>query len=230
MFLFFNRAIRSVVSWHYLTLINSTTFLFLLTNCMKFLFLPFVVVSLVANGQVQQAVLEANASLPQRYVQLKSTAETYQDYKVIKEVKLDEFWKGVMDSVKRLKLEVKQANQSISKLNHDIKAAGEKVDSVQASVAGLVHDSQHISFFGIGFTKWFFNILFLVVTGVLVFFIIALLGRARLVNQSIKEKSESLTLLTEEFDQYKRKSLEKEKKLSRELQTERNKLLELKRA
>jgi hypothetical protein len=50
-----------------------------------------------------------------------------------------------------------------------------------------------------------------------------------LVNQSIKEKSERLTLLTDEFDQYKRKSLEKEKKLSRELQTERNKLLELKR-
>jgi Zn-dependent M16 (insulinase) family peptidase len=68
-----------------------------------------------------------------------------------------------------------------------------------------------------------------VVTGILVLFIIVLLGRARLVNQSIKEKSERLTLLTDEFDQYKRKSLEKEKKLSRELQTERNKLLELKR-
>jgi hypothetical protein len=196
---------------------------------MKFLILPFLVVSLVANGQVQQVVLETNLPLPQQYVQLKSTAETYQDYKVIKEVKLDEFWKGVMDSVKRLKVEIKQANQSIAKLNSDFKAAGEKVDSVQASVTGLVHDSQHISFFGIGFTKWFFNISFLVVTGILVLFIIVLLGRARLVNQSIKEKSERLTLLTDEFDQYKRKSLEKEKKLSRELQTERNKLLELKR-
>lgn len=196
---------------------------------MKFLILPFLVVSLVANGQVQQAVLETSPSLPQRYVQLKSTAEIYQDYRLIKEVKLEEFWKEVMDSVKRLKVEIKQANQSIAKLSSDLKAADEKVDSVKASVTGLVHDSQHISFFGIGFTKWFFNILFLVVTGILVLFVIALLGRTRLVNQSIKEKSESLTLLTDEFDQYKRKSLEKEKKLSRELQTERNKLLELKR-
>jgi uncharacterized membrane protein len=171
----------------------------------------------------------ADATLPNRYIQMKTSSEAYQDYKVIKEVKLDEFWKVVMDSVKRMKLDNRLANQSIAKLNDDLKNANEKVSSVQASVAGLVYDSQHISFFGIHFSKWVFNGIFMIVTGVLVFFIIALLGRARLVNQSIKEKSESLTLLTDEFDQYKRKALEKEKKLSRELQTERNKLLELKR-
>lgn len=197
---------------------------------MKFLIVPFIIISSAVCGQDKRAILEVNPSLPNRYVQMKSSAETYQDYKVIKAAKLDEFWKVVMDSVKQLKIEVKQANQSIAKLNGDLKNAGDKVESVQASVAGLIHDSQHISFFGISFTKWVFNILFLVVVGVLAFFIFALLGRARLVNQSIKEKSESLTLLTDEFDQYKRKALEKEKKLSRELQTERNKLQELKRA
>lgn len=52
---------------------------------------------------------------------MKSSSEAYQDYKVIKEVKLDEFWKVVMDSVKRMKLELKQANITITKLNDDVK-------------------------------------------------------------------------------------------------------------
>lgn len=196
---------------------------------MKFLILPFLVFSLVANSQVLQDVLEVNSSLPSRYAKMKSSAESYQDYKVIKEVKLDEFWKVVMDSVKRMKSDLKQANITITKLNEDIKNADEKVISVQASVAGIAYDSTHISFFGVSFTKLFFNLLFLIVTGTLALFIVFLLGRTRLVNQSIKEKSESLNLLADEFEQYKRKSLEKEKKISRELQTERNKLLELKR-
>ena len=164
-----------------------------------------------------------------QYLLLKTSSQSFQDYKVIKEVKLDEFWKVVMDSVKRMKSELKQANIIITKLNDDVKNANGKVISVQASVAGIVHDSTHISFFGVSFTKWFFNLLFLIVTGTLALFIVFLLGRTRLVNQSIKEKSESLNLLAGEFEQYKRKSLEKEKKLSRELQTERNKLLEIKR-
>lgn len=96
-------------------------------------------------------------------------------------------------------------------------------------MADLVHDSTHISFFGIPINKWLFNILVLAVVAGLSLFILLLLGRTRLVNNAMKEKLDSLQSITDEFEQYKRKALEKEKKLSRELQTERNKLLELKR-
>lgn len=194
-----------------------------------FILVFFIVQSTHGISQVQTEASGNQGNLNAMYFSIKSKAETYQDYKVIKEVKLDEFWKVVMDSVKRMKSELKQANITITKLNDDVKNADDKVISVQASVAGIVHDSTHISFFGVSFTKWFFNLLFLIATGTLALFIVFLLGQTRLVNQSIKEKSERLNLLADEFEQYKRKSLEKEKKLSRELQTERNKLLEIKR-
>lgn len=46
----------------------------------------------------------------------------------------------------------------------------------------------------------------------------------------VNENKVIVTSITHEFDEFKRHALEKEIKLSRELQTERNKVLELKSA
>jgi hypothetical protein len=183
-----------------------------------------------AFGQVQLAPLDANANLNNRFAYIKATSQTFQDYKVIKEVRLDEFWRMTMDSVNKQRQAIKQSQQTIDLLTKQLTATGASVKTIQASMADLVHDSTHISFFGIPVNKWLFNILVLAVVGGLAFVIVLLLGRTRLINMAIKEKVDSLQSITDEFEQYKRKALEKEKKLSRELQTERNKLLELKRA
>ena len=178
----------------------------------------------------QAPTLRPNSNLNERYLQMKATSQTFQDYKVIKEVRLDEFWKMTMDSVRYQRQQLNEAKQTIALLTGQLKQTGEAVKSIQASTADLVYNSRHISFFGVPFNKWLFNFLVLGVTGGLVFLLLILLGRGRLISTAIKEKTDSLQAITDEFEQYKRKALEKEKKLSRELQTERNKLLELKRA
>jgi hypothetical protein len=43
---------------------------------------------------------------------------------------------------------------------------------------------------------------------------------------SMKERADAFTSLSNEFEEYKRKAMEKQTKLSRELQTERNRLSE----
>ncbi|MFM8913240.1 MAG: hypothetical protein ACKOE6_10055, partial [Flammeovirgaceae bacterium] len=174
--------------------------------------------------------LRPNSNLNERYHQMKANSQTFQDYKVIKEVRLDEFWKMTMDSARYQRQQLNEAKQTIALLTGQLKQTGEAVKSIQASTADLVYNSRHISFFGVPFNKWLFNFLVLGVTGGLVFLLLILLGRGRLISTAIKEKTDSLQAITDEFEQYKRKALEKEKKLSRELQTERNKLLELKRA
>ena len=54
-----------------------------------------------------------------------------------------------------------------------------------------------------------------------------MIGRLRIMFKVMKEKNESLEIIMREFEGYKRKMLEKESKLSRELQNERNRLQEL---
>lgn len=198
---------------------------------MRTKYLAFVLVFgfQTAFAQVQPAPPDANASLNSRFAYMKGTSQTFQDYKVIKEVRLDEFWRMTMDSVVKQRQAIKQAQQTVDLLTKQLAGTGASVKTIQASMADLVHDSTHISFLGIPFNKLLFNMLVLAVVGVLVFLIVLLLGRTRLVNNAMKEKLDALQSITDEFEQYKRKALEKEKKLSRELQTERNKLLELKR-
>jgi len=58
-----------------------------------------------------------------RYGAMKSKAETYQDYKVIKEYTMDGVWKIMFDSVKEQKNIIKQERQTISKLEVDLVAA-----------------------------------------------------------------------------------------------------------
>src|SRR5687767_13173376 len=90
---------------------------------MKFTKLPFIVLlSLFSFGTVGYAQTEnpienpgsrsAN-SLNKQFLELKEKANNYQDYKVIKHTLLNDFWKGVMDSVTSYKKEIVVAQKQI---------------------------------------------------------------------------------------------------------------------
>jgi hypothetical protein len=163
-------------------------------------------------------------TLQDRYVSMKKTAETYQDYKVIKEGVLDGVWKIFLDSMKSQKAKFTISTGTIARLEGELATEKATVKQVQDSVQEITFDSTHISFFGLSFTKSLFvTLVLLVVTGLLVA-LGAIIGKLKLMNSSINEKTETVNILTHEFEDYKKRALEKQVKLSRELQTERNKL------
>ncbi len=51
-----------------------------------------------------------------------------------------------------------------------------------------------------------------------------------MIYQSLREKMDAENMISKEFENYKRKALDKQMKLSRELQNERNKMAEMKSA
>ncbi|HLZ16565.1 MAG TPA: hypothetical protein VKQ08_05970, partial [Cyclobacteriaceae bacterium] len=56
----------------------------------------------------------------------------------------------------------------------------------------------------------------------------AMVTRMKLMQVTMKEKMAIAELITREFEEFRRKAMEKQIKLARELQNERNKLAELK--
>jgi len=76
--------------------------------------------------------------------------------------------------------------------------------------------------------KTFAAIFFALVIG-LVLAIGVLTGKLKSMYSAIKEKIDLVNATTFEFEEYKHKALDKQTKLSRELQNERNKLMEMKR-
>lgn len=171
---------------------------------------------------------EKNYTLNERYFLMKTKAQTYQDYKVIKGFVLDGVWKIVMDSVKGQKLLITGANETISQLKGSLETAQITLIKERESVAGIVNDSTHISLLGIDFKKSVFLILVAIVFSAFVLIISFIAGKMKLMRAIMKEKIVIADVVTHEYEEFKRKALEKQTKLSRELQSERNKMEELK--
>ena len=171
----------------------------------------------------QAATLEGNYTLDDRFNLVKTKAQTFQDYKVIKEFVLEGFWKITKDSVRKAKADLQAARGRITQLENDVLIAKNNLQQKEASVAGITYDSTHIAVLGIPFSKSAFIILVTVVVIGLVAVLLALLGALRFSRSSLKERVLTVDLLTKEFDEYKKKALDKETKILRQLQDERNK-------
>jgi hypothetical protein len=164
-------------------------------------------------------------TLQERYNAMKKSAETFQDYKVIKEVVLDGVWRIVLDSIKNQKATFASAKEVISQLEGELATEKASVKRIKESMERIAYESKHISFFGIDFAKpLFITLVMLIVVGLSVA-IGAIVGKLKLMYYSMKEKAETVDVLSHEFEDYKKRALEKQVKLSRELQTERNKLM-----
>lgn len=177
------------------------------------------------------AALEGNTkTLQERYLLMKTKSESYQDYKVIKEGIMDGVWKIGADTLSKREQQLTEANTKIKSLQNEVTTAQAKLKAKEDSMADIEFASTHINVLGIVFSKVFFLsvVAFGLVglTGVILF----LLARIKSMLAFVKEGKVIVSSVTNEFEEYKRKSFEKQTKLNRELQTERNKLAELQEA
>ena len=191
---------------------------------MKYLFIVFACFfSFEAFSQLE-AVKPKELTLQDRFNLMKTTSQTFQDYKVIKEVVLDGVWKISQDSVNRLKGALATQRASIAQLEKSLSDERSLIEKLQASQQGLEYDSTHISIFGVSFGKTLFvSGVFIGLLGLLGL-LGGLFGKLKLISSEAKETRDLLNFSTHEFEEYKKKSLEKQAKLSRELQTERNRI------
>jgi len=170
---------------------------------------------------------ERNLTLQQRYSAMKSKAETYQEYKVIKESAMDGVWKIMLDSMKKQKLLVDQERQKVLKLEVAFHSVRDTLTQERAAQTQTIYNSSHISVLGIDFKKSVFIGFVAAILSLLLLVGSAMLIKIKFVQTTAKEKIVIADAITREFDEFKKKSMDKQTKLARELQTERNKLAEI---
>lgn len=197
----------------------------------KYHFLSLLTILLIfagshANAQQEKEALEGNYPLNERFQLLKSKSQNYREYKVIRENVLDSFWKIVGDSVASKEAAMVSRDKQIQELKVTLAQTQASLKEKEASMAEVVHDSTHISVLGIAFSKSFFITMVVIIVAVLILLLALISGRLKMVHSSLKERADAYTSLNTEFEEYKRKAMEKQTKLSRELQNERNRLSE----
>jgi hypothetical protein len=190
--------------------------------------LIFMLAMVVANAQqASDALKNDNQTLRERYLLLKTKSQNYQDYKVIKENLLDAWWKIVTDSVSAKQAAIRQSQANANKLQAELNQSIESLKAKEGSMQEVTYASTHINVLGIDFDKGFF-------AGMVGFIILALgltiaviMYTLKMNRKNLKEKADLAAAISNEYEDYKRKAMEKQTKLSRELQNERNKLQEL---
>lgn len=197
---------------------------------MKRFALLLICVMIVAGAFAQtaaDALKNDNQSLRDRYLVMKTKSQNYQEYKVIKENILDGMWKIVQDSVTAKQAAIRKAQLEISQLQAELTKNSETLKAKENSMQDIVHASTHITVLGIDFDKGFFAAMFGIVLLIAGLLIAGVIYRMKVLRKNLSEKEELANSISIEYEDYKRKAMDKQTKLSRELQNERNKLQEL---
>ena len=190
-----------------------------------FFLLIGLMVSTVGFSQASTEALQGEEhTLKERFFIMKSKSQSYGNYKVIKESVLDGVWKIMQDTIAGKNASIKAANANINSLKSQLSSTEKTLSAKEQSMAEILHSSTHINVIGIDLPKGaFISIAAITVAGLL-----GLLGliiaRMKLQSKSLAERNLAVSALTNEFDEYKHRAMDRQTKLSRELQDERNKL------
>lgn len=195
----------------------------------KLIFAVIAVLLFQFNTQAQLPADSAKAdpSLRGQYEFMLSKSKTINGYKLINPARLAGFWKSVADSINHnrkqlsnIKLKLAEQEKAVTTLKAQISGAESALTSSNAKL-------DEIKFLGISFTKSNYNLivwsLILVLAAALA---IVIIRSAKFIHEA-KYRSSLYEEISQEYQNYKSKANDKEKKLARELQDERNKLDEL---
>lgn len=166
-------------------------------------------------------------TLNDQFEELKRSSNNYQEYEVIRVSSLNALWNNVRDSINAQQEEVLNLKQQISDQQQELARLQDQLEQKQEEVDASAYDMAHISVMGLDIEKnnyilfnWIVILLLLVGLGIMY-------ARFRSSNKESVQKRTDYEVLEQEFDEFKTRAREKETRLMRELQTERNAVEEL---
>ncbi len=189
---------------------------------MKF-FKIALVLFIIQNATAQEPPIEQPNTIENQFIELYKNSNNYQIYKVIKKNEYLTLQKNILDSIKVIKTDAASKQTTIDEQQNNISKLQAKIATLNKDLTSSIDKEDTISFIGIPLNKVTYNS---IVWGIIVALLIGLaffIYRFNNSNIVTKETKSLLAETEEEFELHKRKSLEKEQKLRRQLQDEINK-------
>ncbi len=144
-------------------------------------------------------------------------------YEVVRTISLDKLRQNVLDSLKGLETNAVQLKNTISGHESTISSLNKKLEETTNNLTGVTEEKDSMSFLGILVSKVTYNtILWSIIAGLLglMLFFMYKFRRSNILTQEAKT---SLSEVEEEYVDHRRRALEREQKISRQLQDEINK-------
>ena len=189
----------------------------------KHLFLALSLIFTTNFLTAQEENNEEKNTINDQFNEVIEGSNNYQDYKVVKRYQLTQLQKSTVNRIEALNNEIEASNKTIEEQKLKIENLKSELNNTQNNLNQVTEEKDQISFFGIPTNKGTYQTIMWVIVFALVLILIFFIYRYKQSNVLTKEAKKNLAENEAEFDEYRKQSLEKQQRLGRQLQDEKNK-------
>ncbi|EZH72034.1 hypothetical protein ATO12_24155 [Aquimarina atlantica] len=147
----------------------------------------------------------------------------FQEYKVVKLVWLNKLKSNTIDTLKTLESKLNTTNLKIDEQKSTITGLEESLAKTNGDLAAVTKEKDSINFFGAALTKSSYKTIMWVIIGVLIALLSFFIYKFKNSNTITLQAKKALAETEAEFEDHRRRALEREQKVMRKLQDEINK-------
>ena len=144
-------------------------------------------------------------------------------YEVVKETNLFKLRKNVLDSIAAMNKKTSELKSTIAEHETTITSLNKKLEETTTNLSSVTEEKDSMSFIGIPVSKGTYNFILWTIIGGLFLLLGLFIYRFRNSNILTQEAKQNLSELEIEYEDHRRRALEREQKISRQLQDEINK-------
>ncbi|UMB55024.1 hypothetical protein MKD41_06000 [Lutibacter sp. A64] len=181
-----------------------------------------VFITIISYSQTTKQFIDSG-SVDTQFENLIENSNKYQDYKVVKLNWLLKLKSNINDSISASKEDILKATNTINKQKAVIDSLNTSFSSKKNEIAKLKNQITTISFLGIDFEKGLFKTIMLSIIGGLLLFLLFFISKYKQSISVTKLTKQNLKEVEEEFEEHRKRALEREQKVMRRLQDELNK-------
>ncbi len=173
--------------------------------------------------QPPQAVPKFPNTLEGQFKKIYKKSNNYQIYKVIKKGDFLKLQRNVLDSIFTIKKDIVAKQQTINSQQENITSLESKITTLNENLTASMDKEGNISLFGIQLNKAAYNIILWGIIAALLAGLLLFMYRYNGSNSVTLKIKNALENVEQDFEQHRKKTIENEQKLRRQLQDEINK-------
>lgn len=173
------------------------------------------------------AQVSSETTIDEKFQELITNSNNFKGYKVVDTDQLTTLQQLTSNRIAELKEEIAASKEAAATQKAQMAQLKAELESMEAQLNAVTSEKDNITFLGMSLSKAAYNTTMWSIIGILVLALALFVVRFRRSHVHTSEARKNLSELEKEFDAYRVKALEKEQRLGRLLQDEKNKQLKM---
>lgn len=189
-------------------------------------FILFFLLSITVTAQIkstEKPIQNSPNTIENQFRTIFTKGNSWHEYKMVKKTEFISFQKNILDSVSLLKKDIVTKNAVITTQKTEIITLKDSISLLKNDLTIALGKEDNISLLGAPVKKSLYNTILFCIILILLIALSFFVFKFKNSNAVTNEAKKNLTSTEQELENYRKKSIEKEQKLRRQLQDEINK-------